>query len=65
MPAAYLIVEVDGEKVETVDDFLSFIESNKPGEQVELTIIREGRRLRVPVVLGGDDEVTLPRKRRI
>ncbi len=63
--AADLIVEVDGEKVETVDDFLSFIESNKPGDRVELTIIREGRRLRVPVVLVGDDEVPLPRKRRI
>ena len=63
--AADLIVEADGKKVETVDDFLSYIESKKPGQQVELTIIREGRRLRVPVMLGGDDQGIHPNKRRV
>ena len=51
--AADLIVEVDGREVKTADDFLSYIESLRAGERVQLTIVREGRRQRVEVVLGG------------
>jgi S1-C subfamily serine protease len=54
-PAADLIIAVDGEKIASVDDFLSAIESKRPGEQIELTIIRDGQELKVPVVLGGPD----------
>ncbi len=50
--AADLIVAVDGKKVESTDDFLRYIESQKIGQQVELTVIREGRRIAVPVTLG-------------
>lgn len=61
--AADLIVEVDGKEMETNDDLQSYIESRKTGDRVELTIIREGRRMKVPVVLTGDDETTRPPRR--
>lgn len=50
--AADLIVQVDGKPVESTDEFLSYIESRKIGSQVELTVIREGRKVVVPVTLG-------------
>jgi S1-C subfamily serine protease len=45
------IVGVGGTLVKTVDDFLSAIESRRPGERVLVTVEREGRRLDIPVVL--------------
>jgi S1-C subfamily serine protease len=45
------IVAVGGSPVKTVDDFLSAVETRKPGEQVLITVEREGRRLDIPVVL--------------
>lgn len=54
--AADLIVAVDGDEVKTQDDFLSAIEKKHPGDQVALTIIREGRRSNVTVTLGGPSE---------
>ena len=61
---ADMIVAVDDRKVETADDFLGYIESKKPGDQVMLTIIREERKMKVPVVLGGgeDSERIVPRR---
>ncbi len=50
------IVAVDGRKVETVDGFLSYVESQKPGQTVKLTVIRDGRRVQIPVVLGGEQD---------
>jgi S1-C subfamily serine protease len=52
---ADLIVAVNGKPVETLDDFLSYVEEHKPGEQVELTIIRQQRRMEVPVVLAASE----------
>ena len=54
--AADLIVAVDGQPVKSTDDFLRYIESQKIGDQVELTLIREGRRITVPVTLGQSKE---------
>ena len=45
------IVAVAGEPIRTADDFLSAVESSKPGERVLITVEREGRRLDVAVVL--------------
>jgi S1-C subfamily serine protease len=45
------IVAVAGEAIRTADDFLSAVESSKPGERVLITVEREGRRLDVAVVL--------------
>ena len=48
---ADLIAAVDGEPTKTVDDFLSVVESRQPGDRVMLGIIREGRKLEVPITL--------------
>lgn len=61
--AADVIVGVDDEKVTTADDFLSLIESRQPGDQITVVVLRQGKELRVPVVLGGNDEGP-PRNRR-
>lgn len=49
--AADLIVGLDDQKIATAEDFLSYIEGKKPGEQVTLTIIRDGRKVQVGLTL--------------
>lgn len=56
--AADLIVAVDGNKVSTADDFLGYIEAKNPGELVTLTILRQGREMRVSVQLAPGTEPT-------
>jgi S1-C subfamily serine protease len=51
---ADLIVAVSGEAVRTADDFLSAVESRNPGEQVLITVEREGHRLELPVILDAE-----------
>jgi len=51
---ADIIVEVDGEKVATAAEFLGHIENKKPGDVVEVTVLRNGRRTTVKVTLGGE-----------
>ncbi len=51
--AADLIVGVDELEVTTADEFLAYIETRKPGDEVIVVIIRDGRQMRIPVVLGG------------
>jgi S1-C subfamily serine protease len=51
--AADLIVAVDGEEVETADDFLGLVERKKPGETVVVKVIRGTQTIDVPVVLAG------------
>lgn len=60
--AADLIIAVDGEKATTADDFLGLIETHAPGEVATLTIIRQGRRMQVPVQLSSSAEAA-PRAR--
>lgn len=50
--AADLIVGVDTQPTKTTEDFLSYIDSRKPGDEVLVKIVRDGRKLSVPVVLG-------------
>jgi S1-C subfamily serine protease len=50
--AADVIVAVDGEAVDKAAAFVEKIEEHRPGEQIVLTIIREGRQMQVPVTLG-------------
>ena len=52
---ADLIIAIDEQRVRTADDLLSAIEAKRPGDSVVLTVIREGRELRVPVTLGSGD----------
>lgn len=51
--AADLIVAIDGVDVKSADDFLGFIEAKKPGDDVELTVLREGKKFSVKVRLNG------------
>jgi S1-C subfamily serine protease len=50
--AADVITAVDGEPVEKASAFVEKIEEHRPGEQIVLTITREGRQMEVPVTLG-------------
>jgi S1-C subfamily serine protease len=52
---ADLIVAVDSERVRTADDLLTAIEKKKPGDEVLVTVVREGRQLNVGVVLGAGE----------
>jgi S1-C subfamily serine protease len=50
---ADLIVAVDGKNVKTVADFREAIESLKPGDIVQLAVLRKDQRLDIRVQLGG------------
>lgn len=50
--AADIITEVDGKSVRNVDELLTLVEEHKPGEIAVLTVIRDGKPAKVPVVLG-------------
>jgi S1-C subfamily serine protease len=50
--AADVIVAVDGEPMEQASQFVEKIDERQPGEQIVLTIIREGAQMKVPVTLG-------------
>jgi S1-C subfamily serine protease len=52
---ADLILALDGQAVKSADDLLSAIESRQPGEETVVTVLREGRRLNVSVVLGQEE----------
>lgn len=51
--SADIVVAVDDEEVKTQDDFLSIVEAKHPGDQVILTVLRDGKKANVPVTLGG------------
>jgi S1-C subfamily serine protease len=51
--SADLIIAVDGKKVQTVADFREAIESLKPGDIVQLTVLRQDQQINVRVQLGG------------
>ena len=45
------ITSVDGKRVTSFDDFMTIIETKKPGQKVALGILRQGRRMSVQVTL--------------
>lgn len=49
-----LIARINGERVDFGDelDFLLFLADRSPGERLTLTVIREGRRIPLEIVLG-------------
>jgi S1-C subfamily serine protease len=49
---ADIIVAVDGQPVDTASAFVEKIEDHQPGEQVKLTVLRQGHQIEVPLVLG-------------
>jgi S1-C subfamily serine protease len=48
---ADLVIGVDGHKVRTLDDLLTYIETKKVGDKVVLNVIRDGEQIEVPVEL--------------
>jgi len=53
--SADLIVAVDGQKAITAAEFLNLVEAKRPGDEVRITVIREGREVHVPVRLVAGD----------
>jgi S1-C subfamily serine protease len=52
-----IITAVDGMKVDTLADFYSALEDNKPGEKVAVELFRGGRTHRVEMTLADREEV--------
>jgi S1-C subfamily serine protease len=50
--AADVVIAVNGQPVDKASAFVEKIEEHRPGEQIELTILRQGQQMRVPVTLG-------------
>ncbi len=50
--SADLIVGIDGKRIQTYEDLLTEVEAHAPGEDVVVTVIRDGREVNVPVTLG-------------
>ena len=59
--AADIIVALDGEPIDSTAEFNVHLDRKKPGEVVDVTVLREGELEVVPVTLGGE---TPPEKRR-
>ena len=51
---ADIIVAVDGQPVDTASAFVDKIEEHQPGERLNLTILRQGHQMEVPVTLGSN-----------
>jgi S1-C subfamily serine protease len=47
-----IITEVDGRKVASMDELIELIQAAKPGEELELTILRDGQEKTADVTLG-------------
>jgi S1-C subfamily serine protease len=50
--SADLIVAIDGKPVKTYEDLLTEVEARAPGDDVVISVIRDGREVDVPVTLG-------------
>ncbi len=52
---ADIIVAVDGHKVASGEEFLTYIEQHRPGEEAVLGVVRGGQIVEVPVMLGAGE----------
>lgn len=53
MPGGDLIIAIDGEKVKSSDDLISYLVfETEVGQTVDLTVIRDGEEISVPLTLG-------------
>jgi S1-C subfamily serine protease len=53
-----IITSVDGMKTNTYADLFSALEDNKPGEKIQVEIIRGGRNLSLEITLADREEQT-------
>ncbi len=51
-----VIIEVDGQKVEGVEDLISFLRKASPGQKVSVKLLREGREMVLTATLGSREE---------
>ena len=58
---ADIIVGIDSQRVTTVDDLLSYLETKKPGQVVTLNVLRQGQRevARIPSKISRDQSAAL------
>ncbi|MDR2704728.1 MAG: trypsin-like peptidase domain-containing protein [Planctomycetaceae bacterium] len=49
--AADIIVAVNGVETKKADDFTTVIDDHKPGDRILLDVIRNGKRIQIPVIL--------------
>jgi S1-C subfamily serine protease len=52
-----VITKVDGVSIESLADLYSALEDNKPGEEVEIELLRNGRTVRASVTLADREEI--------
>ena len=53
MPGGDLIIAVDGEEIKSSDDLISYLVfETEVGQTVDLTVVREGKEISVPLTLG-------------
>jgi S1-C subfamily serine protease len=51
-----IITEVDGEKLKSMEQLVEIIQGHKPGDELELTIVRDGNEKTANVTLGSQPE---------
>ncbi|MFB6143683.1 MAG: S1C family serine protease [Candidatus Nanohaloarchaea archaeon] len=52
-----VIVAIDGRKVRGISDILNYLgEETEPGDRITLTVIRDGRRIKVPLTLSSREQ---------
>jgi S1-C subfamily serine protease len=47
-----VIAAIDDEPLKSTEDFFAALEARKPGDEVTLTVVRDGQRASVPITLG-------------
>ena len=47
-----VIVGINGEQIKTVEDFLNFMNTTKPGQLITLEVLRNGKKITVKIPLG-------------
>lgn len=57
-----VIVEIDQEKITSADDVIQYVGSKKPGDKVELKVLRDGKTKKIKANLG-EKEMPAPRRR--
>lgn len=53
--AADLLLEIDGQPIDDTDSVQEVLDKHKPGQSVELTVLRDGRTSKVTIVLGEEE----------
>ena len=46
------IIGIDGVEIKTTDDLQDVLDQHKPGEQVQVSVLRDGNLINIPITLG-------------